>query len=198
MTRSHNGRFLSRLALGRLGLAEFGEDVLIHPDVVLVGCERMHLGSHVRIDPGCVITATTRLRIGSRVHIASHVSIVAAAPVEIGDFANISHGARVLATSDDFSAGGIAGPMIPMELRTVVAAPISLGRHSILGANSVLLPGARLGEGTAVGALSLLKRPVEDWTVWAGIPARRVGQRDKEEVLRREQSLMASSKPAGD
>jgi galactoside O-acetyltransferase len=38
-------------------------------------------------------------------------------------------------------------------------------------------------EGAAVGALSLVKSDLEQWTLYAGIPAKPLRQRDRDEIL---------------
>ena len=58
-----------------------------------------------------------------------------------------------------------------------------LRRQGLAGANSVVLPGAKVGEGATVGALSLVAESLEEWTVNAGVPARRRGDRDQSAVL---------------
>lgn len=178
-----NHEYMSRSQLEHLGFATLGEDVRIHPSCVLVGCERMSIGSHVRIDPFCIITIGTRLVVGDYVHVAGHVTLAGAGAIVVDDHANVSHGAKLLASSDLFAAGGIAGPLVPDAYRRVDHAPVTVGRHAIVGAGSVLLPGALLAEGAALGALSLLKGAVPAWTVNAGVPARQVGRRDRDAVL---------------
>ena len=91
--------------------------------------------------------------------------------------------------SDDFSGGRICGPMVPPHHRHVVTARIEIGRHAVLGANSVILPGGGIGEGATVGALSLVKTPLEPWTVNAGVPTRVVSRRDRAGVRAQERLL---------
>ena len=124
----------------------------------------------MRIGPFCVVTMS--------------------ADLVIGDFECVSHGARVLSSSDDLSGGRICGPMVPPHRGHVVAGWIEFGRHAVLGANSVILPGGGLGEGTTVGALSLVKTLLEPWTVNAGVPTRVVGRRDRAGVLADEGRLV--------
>lgn len=185
----HNAAYLPRESLEHLGFASLGEDVLIHPSCVLVGCERMRIGSHVRIDPFCVVTMSADLVIGDRVHVSAHASLLGGGGIVIGDFACVSHGARVLSSSDDLSGGRICGPMLPPYHRHVVTGRIEIGRHAVLGANAVILPGGGLGEGATVGASSLVKDVLEPWTVNAGVPTRVVGRRDREGVLSQERLL---------
>jgi acetyltransferase-like isoleucine patch superfamily enzyme len=173
-----------------LNFANVGKNVLIHETVVLVGTEKMHFGSNIRIDPYCVMSAGEEMLIGSHVHIAAHVLVSGGAGITIHDFAGISHGAKLLSASDDFTAGGLTGPTIPADLRNVQTGRIVIGRHAVIGANSVILPGAQLEDGAMVGALSLARDVLEAWKVHAGIPARVVAARDKEGVLRAEANLI--------
>ena len=60
--------------------------------------------------------------------------------------------------------------------------PVRIEEHAIVGCGSVVLPGVVIGRGAAVGALSLVKRDVEPFTIVAGTPARPVGTRDRERL----------------
>ena len=184
-----NARFLTGEELDGLGFAEIGKNVLVHESAVLVGVERIRLGHNIRIDPFCVISAGEMMSIGSHVHIAAHVLLSGGGGITLHDFSGISHGAKLLSASDDFSAGVLTGPTVPDDLRNVRAEPIVIGRHAVVGANSVVLPGAHLEEGAMVGALSLARGTLEAWKVHAGVPARIVGNRDRQGVLRGEAEL---------
>jgi len=129
------------------------------------------------------------LEIGSWVHISGHVAILGHSRIDIGDFAAVSHGSKILSSTDNLSAGCIAGPMVPEAFRSVLSEPVTIGRHVVVGANSVVLLGAMIGEGATIGALSLVKSGVAPWTVNAGIPSRVIGQRDRNGALACEQRL---------
>jgi len=189
----HNAAYLSQTDLEGLGFAALGEDVRIHPSCVLVGCPMIRIGSHVRIDPFCVITPSTDLEIGNFVHISAHANIFGAGSIQIGDFACVSHGARILSSTDDLSSSFLCGPMVPAKWRRPVTSPVVLARHTVVGANSVVLPGATLEEGATVGALSLVKSRLKAWTVNAGIPTRIVGHRREDAVLAAAQQMLAES-----
>lgn len=188
-----NASFLTSAELIEHGFAGIGENVLIHSTVVLVGVERMRFGSNIRIDPYCVISAGEEVIIGSNVHLAAHVLLSGVAGITLHDFSGVSHGAKILSASDDFAAGVLTGPTVPADLRKLHAARIIIGRHAVIGANSVVLPGAQIGDGAMVGALSLARGALVAWTVHAGVPAREVGVRDKAGVLRAEARLSQRS-----
>ena len=46
------------------------------------------------------------------------------------------------------------------------------------------MPGVTLGEGSVVGANSVVTKNTEPWTVYYGSPAKPVRKRDKETVLK--------------
>lgn len=61
-----------------------------------------------------------------------------------------------------------------------------------MGANCVVLPGVTIGEGCTIGALSLVNRDCEPWTVYAGTPARPIKARPRERVEELERELRQS------
>ena len=59
------------------------------------------------------------------------------------------------------------GPVQKNQSTSVAAvAPVKLGKHVIVGSGSVVLPGAELGEGVAVGAISFVSRSLEPWDLF--------------------------------
>ena len=56
---------------------------------------------------------------------------------------------------------------------------VVIGEHVIVGTGSVLLPGALLHQGVAVGAMSLVKQELQPFKIYAGIPARYIKEREQ-------------------
>ena len=173
-------QYLSEEELARLGLASFGQNVLLHRSLNLLNPERIRLGSNVRIDGFCVISAAGGLEIGSYVHIASFCNLACGGGVAIGNFAGLSQGVKLYSTSDDYSGRSMTNPTVPDEYKDIQVAPVTMGDHAIVGAGSVILPGTEIGEGVATSALALLRGKLEAWSIYAGAPARRVGPRSRE------------------
>jgi len=59
----------------------------------------------------------------------------------------------------------------------LVVAPIEIGEDAFLGARSFIMPGVVVGQGGVVGAGAVVTRDVPPWTVVAGNPSVRVGDR---------------------
>jgi galactoside O-acetyltransferase len=95
------------------------------------------------------------------------------------DFANISAKTIVYAVLDDFSGNTLMGPTVPNQYRNVKAEKVILKKHVIIGANSIIFPNVIVGEGAAVGAMSMVKESLDDWYIYAGIPVRKVKPRQK-------------------
>ena len=86
----------------------------------------------------------------------------------------------IYSTNDDYSGEVMTGPTLPAEFTRVVFAPVVIGRHVVVGAGSIVLPGISIGEGAATGALSLIKDDVAPFTIVAGNPARVIGARARQ------------------
>jgi galactoside O-acetyltransferase len=192
--------FLTRRALERLGFAALGEDVSISDRASIHGAARIALGSHVRIDDYAVLSAGKEgIAIGSYVHVACHCSLIGKARIELADFSGLSSRVAIYSSSDDYSGAALTNPTVPEKYSNVTHAPVSIGRHVIIGAGAVVLPGVSIGEGAAVGALALVTRSIDPFTICSGVPARRIGDRSRavlelEAALRRDQEAATHSR----
>jgi galactoside O-acetyltransferase len=148
----------------------------------IIGIENIEFGKNVIIDDFVLIYAKNKIRIGNNVHIACFASITGGELCEIGDYAAISQGCRILTGTDDFKDWGFGNSTIPEKYRNTKRAPIRIGKFCIIGANSVILPGITIGEGTTVGAGSVVTRDLEPWGVYIG--NKRINERNKEAVLK--------------
>lgn len=166
-----------------------GENVKIFPGAKIIGAEHIEIGSNVIIDDFVFIYAAAPTVIGNYVHIASFTSITGGGELFMEDFATLSSGIRVLTGTDDFLGQGLANSTIPLEFRAVTRSNVVMKSHSIVGANSVILPGHTLGTGTAVGAGSVITKDLDAWSVYTGVPARRIKDRPSLAILEAEKQL---------
>lgn len=166
-----SGRMLTEDELAQIGFAAFGRNVRISNRASIYGAQHLRLGDHVRIDDFTVISASGAVTIGSYVHIANHCSLIVGAPLTFEDYSTISAGGRIFTKSDDYSGSAMTNPTVPEEYTAVTSAPVTIGRHVIIGASSVILPGSVLEEGVAVGAMSLVRGTLAGWGIYAGTPA---------------------------
>ena len=71
----------------------------------------------------------------------------------------------------------------PVDVEPVVG-DVIFESYTGVGANSVVMPDNVIPEGTTIGALSFVppKFPFAAWSVYAGVPVKLVGQRDRARV----------------
>jgi galactoside O-acetyltransferase len=167
--------------LRTFGFRAVGEHVAIAKNCTIVGVENISLGSHVRIDGYSTLVAAGDgwLRFGSYIHVGCQCVVIAGDGVEMDDFSCISHGVKLFSRSDDYSGQHMANATVPDQYKSVQRGTVRLSRHALIGAGSVVLPGVVLGEGAAVGALSLVNKSLEAWGIYGGCPARRLKARSK-------------------
>ena len=172
--------FLSAAALAELGFAATGSNVLVSEKASIYGAARIRLGSNVRIDDFCILSAGAGgIEIGDHVHIAAYSSLIGSGAIRLGDFANLSSRVAIYSSSDDYSGASMTNPMVPDAYKNVDTRPVEVGRHVIIGCGAVVLPGVTIGEGAAIGALSLVRADCAPFTVHAGTPAELRGQRSR-------------------
>ena len=187
--------YLSSEALADLGFRRLGADVKISDRAAIHDAAEMELGDRCRIDDFCVLSG--RVVIGCNVHIAVLCNVAGGSEgVELEDFAGLAYGCHVFSQSDDYSGATLTNPTVPSRFKRETRARVRIGRHCIVGAQSVIFPGVVLGEGCAVGAMSMVTRSTEPWTIWAGIPARLRGER-RRDLLQLEREYRAQL-PGGD
>ena len=88
------------------------------------------------------------------------------------DYSGISSRVTLYSAMDDFSGDYLIGPIHPEELTHVTGGTVHLQRFVQIGAGCVVFPSVTLGEGSVVGALSLVREDTEAWSVNVGIPAK--------------------------
>lgn len=173
-------RYYHEGELRALGLTSVGYDVQVDRTAILVNPAGISIGNQTRIDAFCLISAVgPGVTIGSHVHLSAGVYIFGGAGVWIEDFVSVSARCLIYSVNDDYSGEHLVGPTLPAEFRDVDARTVRIGRHAVVGAGSVVLPGVTFGEGSACGSLSLVKQDVTAFTIVAGAPARVVKGRSR-------------------
>ncbi|MCY9804047.1 acyltransferase [Vibrio scophthalmi] len=171
-----------------------GKNVIIGKTVRIRYPELVEIGDNVIIDDFTYIS--TALKLDSNVHIASGCKIIGGpeSTVVFGKYSTLAPNVVVAAGSDDY-IGGIATPMIPTEFKgDVEVGNIIFGKHCIVGSNSTVLPGASFEDGACLGAQSLAKNTLSAWALYAGIPARKIKNREKKQILSLEKKYLEHTK----
>lgn len=172
--------WLSSDELTAIGFASVGKGVLISEKASLYNCSKISIGNNVRIGDFCVLSAgVDGIFIGNYVHIAVYSSIIGAGKITLSDFSGLSSRVSIYSSNEDYSGTTMTNPTVPSLYTGMTHADVTLGKHVIVGAGSVILPGVTLYEGVAVGALSLVDEDCKAFGIYIGAPARRAGSRKK-------------------
>lgn len=161
----------------------------------IIGIEHIEFGTSIIIDDYVLIYAKKRMKIGSYVHIACFTSITGGEEFVMEDFSGISQGCRILTGTEDFKDWGFGNPTIEERYRNVTRTPIRMGKFSLVGANSVILPGVTIGEGAVVGAGSVISKDLDPWGIY--VANRKIGDRNRDAVLKTYERYLSDQKERG-
>lgn len=173
--------FYTQEELSDIGFKSFGKDVWISRKASIYKSEAISLGHHVRVDDFCLLSGGVGIALGNYVHLSAYSALFGGAGIEIGDFSGLSPRVSIFSESDDFSGNSMISPFFSVEKYKpgYISAPVKLERYVQVGASSTLLPGVLLAEGVVVGAHSLVVKDCASWGIYAGVPVRRIKERDK-------------------
>jgi acetyltransferase-like isoleucine patch superfamily enzyme len=167
--------------LEKLGFKYLGKEVKISTKAAIYDCENISIGDYSRIDDFCIVSGD--LKIGKYCHITPQCLIAAGvAGITIEDFCTFAYGVKIFSQSDDYSGESMTNSLIPKKYKLEKLAKIRIQSQSIIGAGSCILPGVTIGEGTAIGAMSLVLEDTDPWSIYFGIPA--VKHRPRSQVAR--------------
>jgi acetyltransferase-like isoleucine patch superfamily enzyme len=148
--------------------------------------EHFEIGAYSIVDDFSYFS--TRVRIGRCSHISSGCSIAGGSDREfvLGDFCSLSSGVKIWCTSDDFANDLVT--IVPVGAGAIkqqlITGDVIFENCTGVGANAVVMPGNHVPEGTVIGALSFVpaRFRFEPWAVYAGIPIRKIGNRNRDQV----------------
>lgn len=162
-----------------MGFKKIGKNVKISDKASVYDHHCIEIGDNSRIDDFCVISG--KIKIGRNVHITPQCLIAGGKKgIIFEDFTTIAYQVQVFTQSDDYSGKTMTNSTIPIKYKKEIKEEVKIGKHTIVGAGSIIMPGVILAEGTSIGAMSLVLKSTEPWGIYIGIPAKRLKNRSKE------------------
>lgn len=134
---------------------------------------RVSIGTDTSISMRVFVTGypvRANIRVGSNCVINREVYLDGRVGVTIGDNVNVSFQACILSLHHDHN-----DPVFP-----AVGGSVTVGNHAWIGARAILLPGVTVGEGAVVAAGAVVARDVAPYEVVGGVPAKKIGDRNRE------------------
>jgi galactoside O-acetyltransferase len=175
-------------------LKHCGKNVIIGKTVRIRYPNLVSIGDNCIIDDFTYIS--TELELQGYNHISSGCIIIGGphSKLIMKPFSTFSPNVVIAAGSDDYLSG-IATPMVDIKFKgNVEYGTVSIGRHSIVGAGSVILPNITVNDGATVGALSLVNKDLDEWGLYVGVPVKKIKIRDKEKILELERQFYDKNK----
>lgn len=169
--------FYSDSELKDMGFKSIGKNVMLSRKASVYSSQKISIGNNVRIDDFCILSGN--LTIGSHIHISAYVALYGAMGIVMEDYSGISAKSVVYSAMDDFSGDYLIGPIHPDEYTNVQGGIVRIGKYVQIGCNCVVFPNLVIGEGAVIGACSLVRNTIEEWSVSYGIPAIKHKERKK-------------------
>lgn len=118
------------------------------------------VGKGVHVYPKVKIWAPWNLQLDDECGIANNAILYCQGKISIGKRSVISQGAHLVAGSHDYTKPGF-----PLFTK-----PIKIGDHVWIAAEAFIHPGIVIGEGSVIGARSVVTKNMPSWMVCAGFP----------------------------
>ncbi len=135
----------------------------------LLRCFGAKLGPRCRFYPASRVWAPWNLQCDDTVMVADGAELYNPAPMLLASHAIVSQGAYLCGATHDYN-----DPKFP-----VVSFPMRLGRYAWVAARACVSPGVNLGDGAILGLASVATKDLEPWSIYAGVPARKVKERER-------------------
>jgi acetyltransferase-like isoleucine patch superfamily enzyme len=142
---------------------------------------RLEAGCGVTICHGTVLAfgdeenGFGRIRVGTSTWIGQYNNLRACADgdIVVGQDCLISQFCTLVGSNHGISRSSVIQHQGPDRSRLGVV----LGDDIWLGAGVVVVPGVSIGNGAVIGANSVVVHPIPEYEIWAGVPARKIGER---------------------
>lgn len=169
--------FYTREELENIGFPKIGNNVLVSRFARFYNITGISIGNNVRIDDYCILSG--KITLCDNIHISAFCALYGSNGIIMNDYSGLSPRTTIFSASDDFSGEYMVGPMIPKEFRNINGGAVIIGKYAQIGAGSIVFPDLKIGDGASVGAMTLINKSLEPWTIYAGIPARVLKKRSE-------------------
>jgi len=120
-----------------------------------------NIGKNARISPSVTVWAPWNLSVGDESAISHHVDCYCVDRLVIGNHATVSQYVILCTASHDISTPNMK----------LISSPIVLEDQCWVCAGAFVGPGITVHDGAVIGAMSVVTKDIEEWTVHAGNPA---------------------------
>ncbi|MBI4832833.1 MAG: acyltransferase, partial [Candidatus Lindowbacteria bacterium] len=94
--------------------------------------------------------------------------------VKFGDYVLIGPNVVIASSQHRYNIKGT-----PILFQGHEKKPVVIGNDVWIGANAVILPGVSIADGTIIGAGAVVTGDTEPYSIFGGVPARKIGERTR-------------------
>lgn len=164
-------------------LKSCGEGVRINDLVKMVSPETIEIGAGTRLCDSVFLLGP--LKIGEKCDIQPGVVFWGGGTCEVGD--RVSIGANTVILTGEYEMQGIDGPLFMVDFAEPhqatyagVSVPVTrIDSDAYIGCNVSIRRGVHIGRGVVIGMGAVVNKDVPAWEIWAGVPARKIGERPR-------------------
>jgi len=129
----------------------------------------------MRISTSAFIDHPSNLNIGENVYIGHHCFIEASHGISIGEGCQITNFVNITSHSTHNSVRYNSRHISEKLPLGYISGPVEIGKYSFIGPFSTIMPHAKIGKGSIVGAYSYVRGDFPDFSIIKGNPAVVVG-----------------------
>jgi dTDP-4-amino-4,6-dideoxy-D-glucose acyltransferase len=144
---------------------------LCKPDVI-------EIGEMARIHDFVFMWGGAGIRIGNYNDIQPFVNIWGGGEAILGDYISVGGGSQLLTATYDYNGYRMVDGLPDGHTNTLFG-KLVVESDVYIGVNCTIMPNVTIGEGAVIGGGSFVNKDVEQWSIYVGSPAKKIGQRPR-------------------
>ena len=144
----------------------------LHKTAKLIYDSNIKIGINTEIKDYVIIQSFTSVKIGEYCQI-NPFTVIYGGEIYIGNNVMIAPHCMISSGNHDFKQ--LDKPMIYAGILT--KGPVVIEDDVWIGANSTITDGVKIGQGAVIAANSCVTKDVEAFSIYGGVPAKKIGQR---------------------
>jgi maltose O-acetyltransferase len=132
----------------------------------------MTIGLGSTLHTGCRFYAPTGISIGCGSIIGDRCFLDGRDQLQIGDHVDIASQVLIYNSHHDVHSEDFAA----------VASPVTIEDYVFIGPRTIILPGVTIGKGAVIGAGAVVTKDVKPMEIVAGVPAKKIGDRQVKDL----------------
>ena len=141
--------FMRTFFLQKVLLVTMGKNVVVYSGTIMRGTYRIEIGAGTIVGDNCILDGRGYLYIGRN--------------------CNLSTGVKIWTAQHDVQSQDFA----------YISSPVKIKDRCWISGDTTILPGVTIGEGCVIASGAVVTKDCEPYGIYAGIPAKRIGERTK-------------------